>query len=202
MDKESIQIGAAYKQLEAQHFSGGYFSEPVQAEVERFQQLSDEERQAFFADTFNATYSLAVAIRTHYRFSEETGEINLSDEGLGTVGIDLAYCSSEEAELDDVSPYKGILVTTVFDPVPRKGSEWINAPGDDLGLETHGPTLVTYDGAPRAWGEHVFAGLDGKLDETDYDIDQEVLRLLDVRETLEVIRETLGMPALNESLAA
>jgi hypothetical protein len=44
--------------------------------------------------------------------------------------------------------------------------------------------------------------LDGKLDETDYDINQELLRLLDARETLEIVRETLGLQAQDESLAA
>lgn len=202
MDKESIRVGAAYKELEVQHFNGGYFSEPVKAEVERFQQLSDEEKRAFFADTFNATYSLAVTISAHYRFNEQTGEIDLGKEGLGVLGIELAYCSPEEAELEDISPYKGVLVTTAFDPVPRKGTEWINAPGDELGLETHGPTMVTLDKSPRGWDEHVFSGLDGRLKEEDYDIEQEIFRLLDTRETLEVAREALGIQAPSNLLAA
>jgi len=187
-----------------EHFNGGYFSESVRAEAERVRQLPDEEKRAFFADVFNETHTFAERLQANPRFNSERSGIELSAEGLGFIGIDLTYCSAEEAAAEDTNPYRGILVTVdSFSPTPRTKSEWVNAPGDELGLETHSPTMVTLDHEIPHWEEHVFADLDGMLDETQYDIDQELLRLLDARETLRVLGgEALSLATRDELLAA
>jgi len=196
MDKEAIATSIEYQRLSEQHFHGGYFSEEVRRLGERFKEFTEEEKRAFFQETFNNVFEDAKRLQAHPGFnpSTEGKAIDLSSEGLGTVTIDLTVCDEEEARSEEITPYKGILVFPhVFNPTPAKHSEWINAPGDELGLYTAGPTMVQDDKEPKGFGEHIFAGLDGSFQEDEGDIDYEVMRLLDAKETLDLVQEALGM---------
>jgi hypothetical protein len=192
MDREAIATSVQYQELAEQHFSGGYFSEAVLAQGEQLKELSEEEKRAFFKDTFNEVYESALLVHIHPRFNQTPDdEIDLSSEGLGLIRVETTTCSEEEANAEGGKAYNGVLVhAQAFNPTPETRSEWINAPGDELGLYTKGPTMVTEDHEPKGWGEHIFAGLDGSSTE-EYELDSEIMRLLDAKETLDIVHEVL-----------
>lgn len=195
MDKESIKVSTAYEEMTEQHFNGGYFSDATKKIAEQFQ--SDEEKRAAFIPAFRGAYELAERLQDHPAFDKDTATIDLSNEGLGIVGVSVSYCSEEEAKEEGVHAFKGIEVATAFNPTPHRRSEWIDAPGDDLGLETMGPTMVTVDQAPDGWEEHIYANLDNTFPTEDHprQINLELLRILDALETLELVRDTLNARA-------
>lgn len=194
MDRESIKVAETYRQMSEQHFNGGYFSDAVRAEGERISQLDEKEKHELFSRCFNSAYYLAEHLQGRYEFNKETAVIDLSAEGLGVVVVSLHYFSEEEAKQENTYPNKGIMVRTAFEPTPEREEKYINALGDDLGLETSGPTMVTVDHAPRGWEEHIYANLDGSFPTEDhpYNIDDEILRLLDAQETLNIAWYTLN----------
>lgn len=196
MDKEAISTSVAYDKLTEQHFNGGYFSEAVKSTVEGLMKNVDEEGQRnIFACIFNETYALGKAIQAHPRFDSKLETINLSKEGLGVIGIELSHETDVDMESDGLEPYKGIFVEVYsFDPVPRKREEWIDAPGDSLGLETAGPTTVLVDQEPYGWNEHIFADINGDFSPENPEkdkIDYAFLRLFDARETLTIVAGAL-----------
>jgi hypothetical protein len=182
-----------YQELSEQHFNGGYFSDAVREQGERFKALSEEEQRAFFADTFNTAYAATQQVRAHSNFKGEA--IDLSEYGLGIVTVDAI---DEPADEEDPA-YKGLLVRSeAFGPTPVRRSVWINHPSDPLGLETAGPTMIQVDQEPANWGETICANPDGSFHDTsnffgDLDIDTEIMRLLDAKETLDVITDVLGL---------
>jgi hypothetical protein len=195
MDKEAIATSKNYKDIEQAHFNGGYFSEEVREEVERLKDRSEEDKRAVFKKAFNETYTLAVYIKGHPLFSLPNDNITL--EGLGTIWVDVR---EEEKNEDVEEAYKGILVRPEsFDPTPRKQEEWPVTEGDPLGLEAQS-TIVSLDHEPKGWHEHVFADLEGNLD-AEADVDYELFRLLDMRETLQVVMDTLTYEAAKQSPA-
>lgn len=198
MDQKSIKAAETYRQMQEQHFNGGYFSEAVRAEGERISKLTEEEKHELFSHHFNVVYYLAEHLQGRPEFDKETATIDLSSEGLGEVVVSLYYFSEEEAKQEDAHPTKGIMVRTAFEPTPEREEKYINAPGDDLGLETAGPTMVTTDQAPAGWEEHIYADLDGSFPTEDHphNIDSELLRLLDAEETLNIVWHTLNTRAV------
>lgn len=193
MDKEAIQTSVLYQELSRQHFNGGYFSDAVREQGEKFKTLGEAEKRAFFADTFNTIYETAQQVQAHPKFSGET--IDLTEQGLGTITISLENYSADE----EGPAYKGVKVESdAFEPTPVQEEAWIDHPSDPLGLKTTGPTMVQRDQEPDGWDEHINASPNGNFhDNTDYfgdiDIDTETMRLLDAKETLDIVTNTLSL---------
>lgn len=198
MDLDAITTSVKYELLREQHFNGGYFSDDVREEAQRLNELNTEEKKILFRDTFNALWEQAIALKskgtTIPGYFPKRTMFDLTEHHLGEIGLDLSSADETEAAAEDISAYKGIDVwVESFNPVPRRHEEYINAPGDELGLETGGPTMVKDDQEPRGWGDGIYANFDGSFPAEHTDtLDYEIMRLLDAKETLDIIAQKLS----------
>ena len=137
MDQKSM--GAAYTvaQMEAEHFSGGFFSPDVRLDFEAIKDTDAATKQELYRDAFSEAFTLATEIRSHPRYvkrkadevwsyvdgqlvehGSERGVVDLSVKGLGTVTI-----STTEGPQDKdtgLPGYKGLSVRVdSFSPDPK-----------------------------------------------------------------------------------
>lgn len=176
MDNEALKTAKAYKQMEEQHFNGGYFSDAVKADTEKALQLNEEEKRAFFTDTFNKTCELAREIQQNPAFQVKTiredgttqGTLDLGDD-IGVIHVDVDVHPAEERD-ENVTVTGVVAYSESFDPTPGRDDE-----------------------VPRFWDEPVWVEEDGSLAHENIEsLDESIPRLLDMRETLEVAREQLA----------
>jgi len=201
MDRKAIETSYAYDQLRRQHFNGGYFSDTVRAAAEKLKDLSDEDKLQLFTDTFNSVFDTAMLLAESSHFIEDAFDdddgIDLRAKGLGIIVIDIIDIDEREASSNDLQPFKAIKVRAAsFDPVASTRLEYDHNQDDPQGLFTNSQSLVALEVEPESFGQHVFANRDGSFDPGEYekrDLDIEIVRLLDMKETLDVVCETLGI---------
>lgn len=180
MDKEAIATCAAYRKIEKKHLEeNGYFSGTVITEAEQILGMSEEERLAFFKDLFNSTYDLAQQLIKHPRAQAVVAtehKIDLEKEGLGAIHFALYEDLGDDSSDNQTGPYRSIDVRAAsFSPAPRSGA----------GLNSSN------------WGEQVHADADGSFSQQygGGNFEEQLLRLLDARETLDVTHAALLIEA-------
>lgn len=184
MDKEGLGTVASFNVIAAEHFTDGYFSPTVRAAAEELYKKSEAERQAAFIDLFEDVFAKAEAVQAHERFTgtlgnESDGEIDLTEQGLSVINIRTSTFDNEEAANEGGSPYRAVLVQP----------EMSYLGSDDL---------QQYE--PRDWQDAVHANLDGSHQPHDFvkgyrgTLNRELLRLLEMQETLDVVIEALAAP--------
>lgn len=196
MDEKAFEALAKHEEMRDEHFASGYYSEAVRAEAQAILALSKKEKYARFAEIYDAVYQTAYGMIAAYAAAEgldairryQDGVFDLTDERLGKV-----VARSDMVELAGKS-FKSLEIYSLdFNPEPRT----IQLPENVLGIDYESTHASPRERPPKNWRQPIYAKDDdsGFIDLGGrFDFKDELVRLLDAEETLNVVLERLNLP--------
>lgn len=165
MDRESIVTSVRFREIERQYLEDGYYSDAVNQQIETSQNLNEADQREFFKAAFNATYTEACRIQAHPRCASE--RVDLTSEGLGVISVSTFEFTEEDVRMfgdENSMPFIGV------------GASVYALDNDYMGECT------------------IYANPDGSFrDDDNDDILRETRELLDTKETIDLVCQTLGI---------
>lgn len=188
MDRKHLEATYTAEKMKEAHFQGGFYTSDVQQHIERMEELTPAGRLELYNELFGQLWSMAKELSEHPNYDKETGVLDLSNEGLGSIEIRAVQSDPGDDPITGAETFCQIYVfPRAFNP---------DVPGELLYRDLVNITVVYKEKTithPEGWQNGIYLSDRGVAAEDPDRIDRIYLPLSwDYLETLLAIKEVLG----------